>query len=36
MFSEGAVGLEELVGVSSLVEVDERHKIGREIHIYEK
>jgi len=36
MFSEGAVGLEELVCVSSLVEVDERHKIGREIHIYEK
>lgn len=36
MFSEGASGLEELVGVSSLVEVDERHKIGREIHIYEK
>jgi hypothetical protein len=36
MFSENAIGLEELVGVSSLVEVDERHKICREIHIYQK
>ncbi|MGD0643624.1 MAG: DNA methyltransferase [Candidatus Bathyarchaeia archaeon] len=36
MFSERVVGLEELIGVSSLIEVDERHKVGREIHIYEK
>jgi tRNA G10 N-methylase Trm11 len=36
MFSENAIGFEELVGVSSLVEVDERHKICREIHIYQK
>ena len=36
LFSKNATGLEGLVGVSSLVEVDERHKIGREIHIYQK
>jgi len=36
MFSKDAVGLEELVGASSLVEVDERHKICREIHVYQK
>jgi tRNA G10 N-methylase Trm11 len=36
MFSEGAIGLEELTGFNSLVEVDERHKVGREIHIYQK
>ena len=36
MFSENAAGLEGLVGVSSLVEVNERHKICREIHIYQK
>jgi tRNA G10 N-methylase Trm11 len=36
MFSENAVGVEGLISATSLVEVDERHKIGREIHIYEK
>jgi tRNA G10 N-methylase Trm11 len=36
MFSEGAVGLESLVGAGSLVEMDERHKIGREIHVFQK
>src|SRR5208283_2315472 len=35
-FSKDVIGLEELVGVSSLVEVDERQKICREIHIYQK
>jgi len=36
MFSESAVGLESLVCAGSLVEMDERHKIGREIHIFQK
>jgi tRNA G10 N-methylase Trm11 len=36
MFSEDARGHEELIDASSLVEVDERHKICREIHIYQK
>jgi hypothetical protein len=36
MFSEDVLGLEELVGASSLVEVDERHKICREIHVLQK
>lgn len=36
MFSQSAGGLERLVGTSSLVEMDERHKIGREIHVLEK
>ena len=36
MFSKDAIGLEELIDASSLVEVDERHKICREIHIYQK
>ncbi len=36
MFWEGAVGLESLVGAGSLVEMDERHKIGREIHVFQK
>jgi len=36
MFSEDARGLEELINAPSLVEVDERHKICREIHIYQK
>ena len=36
MFSESAPRFEELIGVSSLVEIDEHHKVGREIHIYEK
>jgi len=36
MFSEDTKGLEELIAAASLVEVDERHKICREIHIYQK
>ncbi len=36
MFSKDAIGLEELIDTSSLVEVDERHKICREILIYQK
>jgi tRNA G10 N-methylase Trm11 len=36
MFSPGTVGKEELISASSIVEVDDRHKISREIHIYEK
>jgi tRNA G10 N-methylase Trm11 len=36
MFSEDVIGLEELIDAPSLVEVDERHKICREIHIYQK
>jgi len=36
MFSKDVQELGELVDMSSLVEMDERHKIGREIHVYEK
>ena len=36
MFSKDAEGLEGLIETPSLVEVDERHKICREIHIYQK
>jgi tRNA G10 N-methylase Trm11 len=36
MFSRNLEGTEALVGLSSLVEVNERHKVGREIHIYQK
>jgi tRNA G10 N-methylase Trm11 len=36
MFGQSAGGLEHLVNASSLVEMDERHMIGREIHIIEK
>ena len=36
MFSQSAGGLDRLAGASSLVEMDERHMIGREIHILEK
>lgn len=36
MFSENTVELENLVSGASLIEVDERHKIGREIHIFQK
>lgn len=36
MFPESMVRIEGLLGAGSLVEVDERHKIGREIHIFEK
>jgi len=36
MFSKNPEGTEALEGLSSLVEVNERHKVGREIHIYQK
>jgi tRNA G10 N-methylase Trm11 len=36
MFSLSAGGLERLINTSSLVEMDERHIIGREIHVVEK
>jgi tRNA G10 N-methylase Trm11 len=36
MFSRKARQHEELLSMHSLVEVDERHKIGRQIHIYQK
>ncbi len=36
MFTQSAGGLERLINASSLVEMDERHLIGREIHIVEK
>ena len=36
MFSKNIPELSELVGLHSLVETDDRHKIGREIHIYDK
>lgn len=36
MFSADVTGLVELIDASSLVEVDERHKICREIHVYQK
>jgi tRNA G10 N-methylase Trm11 len=36
MFSQSAGGLERLINASSLVEMDDRHMIGREIHIVEK
>ncbi len=36
MFSENGEEVDALVDLASLVEVDERHKIGREIHIYQK
>lgn len=36
MFSEKLESTDELAGYASLVEVDERHKIGREIHIYQR
>lgn len=35
MFSE-SLSVERLVAAGSLVEMDERHKIGREIHIFQK
>jgi hypothetical protein len=35
-FSEKPQGFEALMGLQSLIEVDERHKVSREIHIYEK
>jgi tRNA G10 N-methylase Trm11 len=36
MFSKDNANLQQLIGLSSLVEIDERHKIGREIHICKK
>jgi tRNA G10 N-methylase Trm11 len=36
MFSQRAREHEELLNMRSLVEVDERHKIGRQIHVYQK
>jgi tRNA G10 N-methylase Trm11 len=36
MFPEEATKIEDLIDAASLVEVDERHKICREIHIYQK
>ena len=36
MFSKDIQEINELVGLHSLVEMDDRHKIGREIHVYEK
>jgi tRNA G10 N-methylase Trm11 len=36
MFSGRQEGSEALTNLESLVEVDDRHKIGREIHIYQK
>jgi tRNA G10 N-methylase Trm11 len=36
MFSQSAGGIERLISTISLVEMDERHMIGREIHIIKK
>jgi tRNA G10 N-methylase Trm11 len=36
MFAEETKEIEELVGLRSLVEMDEHHKIGREIHVCQK
>ena len=36
MFSKDSIGFEDLLDAPSLIEVDERHKICREIHIYQK
>ena len=36
IFSSSEKGVDSLTDLSSLIEVDERHKIGREIHIYQK
>jgi tRNA G10 N-methylase Trm11 len=36
MFSKNVEGAEALEGLSSLVEVNERHKVSREIHVYQK
>ncbi len=36
MFSQSAGGLDHLAGAGSLVEMDERHMVGREIHILQK
>jgi hypothetical protein len=36
MFPQSAGGLDRVTNATSLVEMDERHMIGREIHIVEK
>jgi len=36
MFAQDSIHLQELIGLSSLVEVDERHKISRQIHVCQK
>jgi signal transduction histidine kinase len=36
MFPEKLEAVEALESLGSLIEIDERHKIGREIHIYQK
>jgi len=36
IFSGNATGFEGLMGLKSLIEVDEHHKVGREIHVYQK
>jgi tRNA G10 N-methylase Trm11 len=36
MFSHNARQHEDLVNMRSLIEVDDNHKIGREIHVYQK
>jgi signal transduction histidine kinase len=35
-FAEESVGSEKLMALVSLVDVEERHKIGRELHIFQK
>ncbi len=36
IFAETALKIENLTGLESLVEMDERHMIGREIHVFKK
>jgi tRNA G10 N-methylase Trm11 len=36
MFSQDSTNLQQLIDLASLVEIDDRHKIGREIHVYKK
>ena len=36
LFATQSEGTESLTALSSLIEVDERHKIGRQIHVYQK
>ena len=35
-FQESSIGNDDLLSLESLIEMDERHKIGREIHIFKK
>jgi tRNA G10 N-methylase Trm11 len=35
-FAEESVGSEKLTAMASIVDVEERHKIGREIHVFQK